>query len=149
MCLTESVQVRYLAHTGVSGRQIIPISPPPRCPRRPYAGAQTTRVIGLGGLMGRLENKVLLVSGGGADGPPKADEPVAMGNGRATAILAAREGAAVMVVDRALEGAAKTAEMIRSEGGRAEAFAADVRDEEACRDAVGAAVKAFGGLHLL
>jgi len=99
--------------------------------------------------MGRLENKVLLVSGGGADGPPRADEPVAMGNGRATAILAAREGAAVMVVDRALESATKTAEMIRSEGGRAEAFAADVRDEEACRGAVAAAVKAFGGLHLL
>ena len=99
--------------------------------------------------MGRLDGKVLLLSGGGADGPPKPDETVAMGNGRAIAIMAAREGAAVMVVDRALESAARTAEMIRAEGGRAEAFAADVREEEACRGAVAATVKAFGALHLL
>jgi NAD(P)-dependent dehydrogenase (short-subunit alcohol dehydrogenase family) len=100
-------------------------------------------------IMGRLDGKVLLLSGGGADGPPKPDETVAMGNGRAIAIMAAREGAAVMVVDRALESAARTAEMIRAEGGRAEAFAADVREEEACRGAVAATVKAFGALHLL
>ena len=99
--------------------------------------------------MGRLEGKVLLVCGGGADGPPKPGETVPMGNGRATAILGAREGAAVIVVDRALDAAAKTAELIRSEGGRAEAFAADVRDEESCRAAVAATVKALGGLHLL
>lgn len=99
--------------------------------------------------MGRLDGKVLLVSGGGADGPPKPGEKVAMGNGRATAILAAREGAAVMVSDRSLDAAVQTAELIRSEGGRAEAFAADVREEESCRSAVAAAVKAFGGLHLL
>src|SRR5271154_7458369 len=99
--------------------------------------------------MGRLDGKVLLVSGGGADGPPKAGETVAMGNGRATAILAAREGAAVMVTDRALEAAAQTVELIRAEGGRAKQFAADVRDEESCRRAVAATVEAFGGLHLL
>ncbi len=99
--------------------------------------------------MGRLEGKVMLVSGGGADGPPKPDEAVAMGNGRATAILGAREGAAVMVVDLTFESAAKTAAMVRSEGGRAEAIAADVREEQSCRDAVAATVKAFGALHLL
>ena len=99
--------------------------------------------------MGRLEGKVLLVCGGGADGPPKPGETVPMGNGRATAILGAREGATVMVVDRALDAAAKTAELIRSEGGRAEAFAADVRDEESCRAAVAATVKTLGALHLL
>jgi NAD(P)-dependent dehydrogenase (short-subunit alcohol dehydrogenase family) len=99
--------------------------------------------------MRRLEGKVLLVSGGGADGPPKAGETVAMGNGRATAILAAREGAVVMVTDRSLEAATQTVELIRAEGGRAKQFAADVRDEESCRGAVAAAVKAFGGMHLL
>jgi NAD(P)-dependent dehydrogenase (short-subunit alcohol dehydrogenase family) len=100
-------------------------------------------------VMGRLEGKVMLVSGGGADVPPKPDEALAMGNGRATAMLGAREGAAVMVVDLTFESAAKTAAMIRSEGGRAEAIAADVRDEESCRAAVAATVKAFGALHLL
>jgi NAD(P)-dependent dehydrogenase (short-subunit alcohol dehydrogenase family) len=99
--------------------------------------------------MGRFDGKVLLVSGGGTDGPLKPGEGVAMGNGRAIAILGAREGARVMVTDRAPDSAAKTAEMIRSEGGLAEAFAADVRDEEACRAGVAAAVKQFGALHLL
>ncbi len=99
--------------------------------------------------MGRLDGKVMLVSGGGADGPPKSGETVAMGNGRAIAMVGAREGAAVMVVDRVSESAAQTAEIIRSEGGRAEAVAADVRDEESCRGAVAATVKAFGALHLL
>jgi NAD(P)-dependent dehydrogenase (short-subunit alcohol dehydrogenase family) len=99
--------------------------------------------------MGRLEGKVLLVSGGGADGPPKPGETIPMGNGRATAILAAREGAAVMVTDRALGAATQTVELIRAEGGRAAAFAADVRDEESCRGAVAATIKAFGGLHLM
>jgi NAD(P)-dependent dehydrogenase (short-subunit alcohol dehydrogenase family) len=99
--------------------------------------------------MGRLDGKILLVSGGGTDGPSQPGETVAIGNGRAIAIVGAREGAAVMVVDRALEAAATTAEMIRSEGGRAEACAADVRDEESCRSAVVATVNAFGALHLL
>jgi NAD(P)-dependent dehydrogenase (short-subunit alcohol dehydrogenase family) len=99
--------------------------------------------------MGRFDGRVLLVSGGGADGPAKPGEAVAMGNGRAVAIMAAREGAKVMVVDRASDSAAQTAQLIHSEGGRAQAFAADVRDEDACRAAVAAAVKEFGGLHLL
>jgi NAD(P)-dependent dehydrogenase (short-subunit alcohol dehydrogenase family) len=99
--------------------------------------------------MGRLEGKILLVSGGGADGPPKSGEAVPMGNGRATAILGAREGAGVLITDRSLEAAAQTVELIRSEGGCAEAFAADVSAEESCRAAVAAAVKAFGRLQLL
>jgi NAD(P)-dependent dehydrogenase (short-subunit alcohol dehydrogenase family) len=99
--------------------------------------------------MGRLTGKVLLVSGGGADGPPAANEKYPIGNGRATAIVAAREGAAVMVADRALEAAQITAEIIASEGGRAQAIAADVGDESACRAAVEATVSAFGGLQLL
>ncbi len=47
--------------------------------------------------MGRLDGKVALIVGGGADGPPNAGETLSIGNGRATAILCAREGAAVMV----------------------------------------------------
>lgn len=99
--------------------------------------------------MGRLEGKVVLVSGGGSDGPPKKDETVAIGNGRATAMLCAREGAAVMVADRSLASAQETAAMIRAEQGRAEAVAADVLSEDACREAVKATVEKFGGLQLL
>ncbi len=99
--------------------------------------------------MGRLDAKVMLVSGGGADGPPQPGEKFAMGNGRAIAIAGARQGAAVMVADRSLAAAAETVEMIRAEGGRAQAFEADVRVEDSCRGAVAAAAAAFGGLHLL
>ncbi len=99
--------------------------------------------------MGRLDGKVVLVSGGGADGPPGKDEQYPIGNGRATAIVAARECAAVMVTDRSLESARETARLITAEGGRAEAIAADVGNEAACGAAVQATVRAFGGLQLL
>jgi NAD(P)-dependent dehydrogenase (short-subunit alcohol dehydrogenase family) len=99
--------------------------------------------------MGRLDGKVVLVSGGGADGPPAPGETVAIGNGRATSILCAREGASVMVTDRSLDSAGQTAELIRAEGGTAEAMAADVLSEEDCRASVAATVKRFGKLQLL
>jgi NAD(P)-dependent dehydrogenase (short-subunit alcohol dehydrogenase family) len=99
--------------------------------------------------MPRLSGKVALIIGGGADGPPNKGEALAIGNGRATAIMCAREGAAVMAADLKLELAEETAAAIRKEGGRAEAFATDVSREEDCRAAVEATVKAFGALHLL
>jgi NAD(P)-dependent dehydrogenase (short-subunit alcohol dehydrogenase family) len=99
--------------------------------------------------MNRLPDKVALIVGGGADGPAKAGEKVSIGNGRATAIMCAREGASVMVADRSLELAQETANAIREEGGRAEAVAADVSIEEQCRGAVEATIRSFAGLHLL
>lgn len=99
--------------------------------------------------MGRLDGKVALIVGGGADGPPNKGETLSIGNGRATAITCAREGAAVMVADRSLELAGETAAAIRAEGGRAEAVAADVSREDDCRRACEAAVRAFGKLNLL
>jgi NAD(P)-dependent dehydrogenase (short-subunit alcohol dehydrogenase family) len=99
--------------------------------------------------MGRLDGKVALIIGGGADGPPNAGETLSIGNGRATAILCAREGAAVMVADRAETLAGETAAAIRAEGGRAGSVAADVTLEDDCRRACEAAVRAFGKLDLL
>src|ERR1700720_1264668 len=99
--------------------------------------------------MARLTDKVALIVGGGADGPAKTGEKLSIGNGRATAILGAREGAAVMVADRSLELAEQTAAAIREEGGRAEAIAADVSIEDQCRTAVEATIRSFGSLHLL
>jgi NAD(P)-dependent dehydrogenase (short-subunit alcohol dehydrogenase family) len=100
-------------------------------------------------IMGRLENKVALIMGGGADGPPNTGEKVAIGNGRATAIVCAREGARVMVADKSLALAEETAAAIRAEEGGAQAVAADVSDEAQIRSAIDATVKAFGALHLL
>ena len=99
--------------------------------------------------MGRLNGKIALIIGGGADGPPTTGETLAIGNGRATAIMCAREGAAVMVADLKLDLAEQTANAIRGEDGRAKAVACDVSKEEDCRDAVEAAVREFGALHLL
>jgi NAD(P)-dependent dehydrogenase (short-subunit alcohol dehydrogenase family) len=99
--------------------------------------------------MGRLDGKVALIVGGGADGPPNTGETLSIGNGRATAILCAREGAAVMVADRNLILANETAAAIRGEEGKAGAVEADVSKEDDCRNAVEAAVRRFGALHLL
>lgn len=99
--------------------------------------------------MGRLEEKVVLVVGGGADGPPAAGEELAIGNGRAAAIACGREGAAVAVADRNLESAEATAAAIRAEGGRAEAIECDVLDPAQCEAAVAATVESFGSLQLL
>jgi len=99
--------------------------------------------------MARLTGKVALVAGGGADGPAKPGEKLSIGNGRATAIVCAREGARVMVADRKLELAEETAAAIRAEGGDARAIATDVSVEDDCRRAVEATVREFGALHLL
>jgi len=97
----------------------------------------------------RLEGKVVLVVGGGSDGPPRPDEPVAIGNGRATCIQCAREGAAVVVADIKQELADETVAVIRKEGGQAESVRIDASDSDQCLSAVTFAVKAFGGLQLL
>src|SRR6202166_1296485 len=99
--------------------------------------------------MNRLGGIVAWIVGGGADGPAKAGDKLSIGNGRATAIMCAREGAAVMVADRSLELAQQTAAAIREEGGRADAVAADVSVEDQCRGAVEATIRSFAALHLL
>jgi NAD(P)-dependent dehydrogenase (short-subunit alcohol dehydrogenase family) len=99
--------------------------------------------------MGRLDGKIALIMGGGADGPPNPGEPLSIGNGRATAIMCAREGATVMAADLKLELAEQTAAAIRAEGGKAEAMAADVSKEEDCRSSIEGTVKRLGTLNLL
>jgi NAD(P)-dependent dehydrogenase (short-subunit alcohol dehydrogenase family) len=99
--------------------------------------------------MPRLTDKILLVMGGGSDGPPAAGEAFAVGNGRAIAIHCAGEGARVMVADRILAAAEETAQAIRAAGHEAQAVACDVLDEGQCRGAVERTATAFGGLNLL
>ena len=93
----------------------------------------------------RLENKTAVIIGGGqAPG-----ESAAIGNGRATALLFAREGARVCCVDRHLDSAQETADMITAEGGTAIAAAADVTDEDALEAAVKVCADAWGRLDIL
>ena len=89
-----------------------------------------------------LEGKVAIVTGGGA-----ADDGI--GNGRAAAILLARAGARVLVVDLDQERAERTVAMIAAEGGTAAAFVADVTDEPQARAMVDAALAQFGRLDCL
>ena len=72
-----------------------------------------------------------------------------MGNGRAAAILFAREGARVLAVDRNLESAEETSAMIRAAGGECTAHAADATRDDDCRGFVAACVGAFGRVDVL
>jgi NAD(P)-dependent dehydrogenase (short-subunit alcohol dehydrogenase family) len=89
-----------------------------------------------------LRGKVAIVAGGGAVGD-------GIGNGRAAAILLARSGTRVLVVDRDLALAERTVAMIAAEGGTAAAHRADLTEEEAARVMVAAAVDCFGRLDFL
>ena len=81
---------------------------------------------GTPGGRGRLAGKVAVVIGGGQT-PGET-----IGNGRATAVLFAREGARVVVVDRRLAAAEETVAQIRNEGGDASAIEADATSEADC-----------------
>lgn len=72
-----------------------------------------------------------------------------IGNGRAAAILLARQGAKVALVDYNVDWAKETKRMIDEEGGISEVFQADVTKEEDCKNAVAKTVELFGALHIL
>ena len=72
-----------------------------------------------------------------------------LGNGRATAMLFAREGARVLCVDRRLPSAEETVSMIAAEGGEAFAFAADIGREADCAALVAEAGARLGRLDIL
>lgn len=91
----------------------------------------------------RLEHKVAIVVGGGQT-PGET-----IGNGRATAITFAREGATVLVVDRDLASAQVTADMIADIGGVAVAHAADITDRESCASIPAAALDTFGTFQIV
>ena len=91
----------------------------------------------------RLEGKVGIVVGGGQS-PGEG-----IGNGRATALTFAREGARVMVLDNRLDSAEETVAMIREAGGEAVAREADVTREATLAAAVAACVAEWGRLDIL
>ena len=90
----------------------------------------------------RLEGKVAIVTGAGSSGQ-------GIGNGKATAVLFAREGAKVLLVDAVRERAEETLIMIKEEGGEASVFRADVTSAEECRHMVDAAVERYGRVDIL
>lgn len=91
----------------------------------------------------RLDGKVAVVFGAGQS-PGEG-----LGNGRAAAIRFAREGARVLAVNRSIESAEETAEMIRKEGADALAFKADITNEADIIAAIGEAKRRWGSLDVL
>lgn len=91
----------------------------------------------------RLKDKVAIVIGGGQS----IGETV--GNGRATSITYAREGAKVLVVDNNLESAQETTQEIERIGGVGIAYRADVTIETEIKMMVEHAKKSFGKIDIL
>jgi len=92
--------------------------------------------------VGRLEGKTAIVVGAGSIGP-------GWGNGKATAVTFAREGAQVFCVDRNADAATETVEIITGEGGKALAFAADASRADDITAMVQACLKAYGRIDVL
>jgi NAD(P)-dependent dehydrogenase (short-subunit alcohol dehydrogenase family) len=92
--------------------------------------------------MDRLKGKIALVVGAGSIGP-------GWGNGKATAVTFAREGATVFCVDRNAAAAEETVKIISSEGGKASAFTADVARASDVEAMVAACLKTCGRIDVL
>ncbi|MGH6963338.1 MAG: SDR family NAD(P)-dependent oxidoreductase [Phenylobacterium sp.] len=94
-------------------------------------------------MAGRLDGKAAVIVGAGQT-PGET-----IGNGRAMAMLFAREGAQVLCVDRVADRAEETAAMITAEGGQATALAADVAKPADCQAIVDEAQARMGRLDIL
>jgi len=93
--------------------------------------------------MGRLDGKTAVICGAGQT-PGQT-----IGNGRAMAVLFAREGARVLCVDRVAERAQETVDMITAEGGQAFALAANIAKADGADAVVAAAGETLGRLDIL
>ena len=91
---------------------------------------------------GRVEGKRVLLIGGGS--PEEG-----LSNGKASALLYAREGASLVVADRDLTAAERTAEAVRAEGFDATAMRADITSAADLEALSEGTVKALGGIDVL
>jgi NAD(P)-dependent dehydrogenase (short-subunit alcohol dehydrogenase family) len=90
----------------------------------------------------RLKGKVAIVTGAGSSGP-------GVGNGKAAAILFAREGASVLCVDIVEERAQETVNIIEDEGGVASAWVGDVSKQADCKVMAETAFERYGRIDIL
>jgi NAD(P)-dependent dehydrogenase (short-subunit alcohol dehydrogenase family) len=90
----------------------------------------------------RLEGKVAIVTGAGS-------RDQGIGNGRATAIILARHGARVTLVDTVAEWVEETARLIEAEGGTSQIVQGDVSDAASCQAMVARTIAAWGRLDIL
>ena len=90
----------------------------------------------------RLESKIAIVAGAGSRGD-------VLGNGQAAAVLFAQEGAEVLLVDASEERVARTAAMIKADGGGATTFIGDVTNPADCETMVETAMSRYGRIDIL
>ena len=91
---------------------------------------------------GRLDGKTAVVVGAGSLGP-------GIGNGKASALLMAREGAKIFAVDQSLEAVKETKALIISEGGKCEIFKADATSPKEVEAMIAKCQEAFGQIDIL
>src|SRR5712691_8264921 len=90
----------------------------------------------------RLEGKVAIITGAGSVGP-------GWGNGRATAVRFAEEGAKIFAVDREAERLRETVESVKKAGGVIATHVCDVNKGSVFGARVDACVKAYGRIDVL
>lgn len=93
-------------------------------------------------MTGRLDGKIAIVTGAGCVGP-------GWGNGRATCVRFAEEGAKIFAVDISADTMAETVDRVRAAGGEIETHLCDVTDQGAITAMVAACVARFGRVDVL
>jgi NAD(P)-dependent dehydrogenase (short-subunit alcohol dehydrogenase family) len=93
-------------------------------------------------MSGRLQGRIAIVTGAGCVGP-------GWGNGRATAVRFAEEGAKIFGVDRNLDSAAETVERVKAIGGEIVLHQCDVTDGASVAAMVKACIDRFGRIDVL
>jgi len=93
-------------------------------------------------MTGRLADKIAIVTGAGSIGP-------GWGNGKATAVTFAREGAKVLCTDINPSAAEETASIIRDEGGTASTIGGDVSKTADVEAIVARCLETYGRIDIL
>jgi NAD(P)-dependent dehydrogenase (short-subunit alcohol dehydrogenase family) len=93
-------------------------------------------------MAGRLQDRIAIVTGAGSVGP-------GWGNGRATCVRFAEEGAKIFAVDRNLDATAETVERVKAAGGDIVTHACDVTDSASVKAMVDACVTHYGRIDIL
>jgi NAD(P)-dependent dehydrogenase (short-subunit alcohol dehydrogenase family) len=93
-------------------------------------------------MFGRLKDKVALVTGAGSGGP-------GWGNGKAAAVLFAREGALIFGVDVNRSAAEETRGIIEQEGGQCDVYHADISDSTQVQGMVDKCIETYGRIDIL
>jgi NAD(P)-dependent dehydrogenase (short-subunit alcohol dehydrogenase family) len=91
----------------------------------------------------RLQGKVAVITGAGQR------QGESIGNGRATAVVFAREGAKLLLANRSMASLEETRDLLRKDGFEAEYMIADISKEDDCAALVNAAVSKFGRIDIL